>query len=361
MLRLSQDAAHDANASWFRIAARIRVDDWTGDREWRARVPSGERWLSTSHLMGPGYWVWLIPLASGSTSIGIVADHRRHPPDRFNRFERAMEWLRAAEPQCASAIADSGGRVEDFLSLRHFAHGCRQVYSAEGRWALIGEAGPFTDPFYSPGSDFIAIGNDLAADLIVHESSGRDVTARARQHDASYLRLFDAFLRLYEGQYPMMGHAQAMTAKIAWDNACYWAVTALLAFQRGLRNPALMESIAPMMRRFFVLHARMQTFFRSWATADERSFGAGTTSVFAHERLRDLQAELGGPALEDGELRARLDRNLAWLEGFAAGWRNLAADTGARGAAALVPVGPGTAPVDVSPFRLDSRAAAIRP
>ncbi len=38
-----------------------------------------ERWLSTNHLCGPGYWVWLIPLASGSHSVGIVADEKHAP------------------------------------------------------------------------------------------------------------------------------------------------------------------------------------------------------------------------------------------------------------------------------------------
>ena len=70
-------------------------------RRWQARVPSGLRWLSTNHLMGPGYWVWLIPLGSGSTSFGIVADGDMHPFHRINRFERAMDWLREFEPQCA--------------------------------------------------------------------------------------------------------------------------------------------------------------------------------------------------------------------------------------------------------------------
>ena len=59
-----------------------------------------------------------------------------------------------------------------------------------------------------------------------------------------------------------MGNAQVMTAKVAWDNACYWAITALLFFQRRLRQPEFMASIEPLMRRFFVLHARMQQFLQ---------------------------------------------------------------------------------------------------
>ena len=179
--------------------------------------------------MGRGYWVWLIPLGSGGISIGIVVDETLHPWHRLNRFERAMEWLHEFEPQCADYMEKERDNVEDFLALRHFAHGCERVYSTD-RWLLTGEAGVFTDPFYSPGSDFIAMGNELITDLILRDRRGEDVAARLEQHNNSYLRLFDAFLRLYEGQYPLMGNAQVMTAKAAWDNACYWAITGAALF-----------------------------------------------------------------------------------------------------------------------------------
>ena len=78
-LGLDRTSTHAANACWFRVRSRLRVDDWSDEPAWRSRVPSGERWLSTNHLMGIGYWVWLIPLGSGSTSVGIVADSDIHP------------------------------------------------------------------------------------------------------------------------------------------------------------------------------------------------------------------------------------------------------------------------------------------
>ena len=197
-----------------------------------------------------------------------------------------------------------------------------RCYSAD-RWALIGEAGPFTDPFYSPGSDFIAMGNDFTADLIRRDVAGEDVSARAVTFNELYLRLFDGFLRLYEGQYAIMGNAQVMTCKIAWDNACYWSVPALLFYQQRLRDPAFMGSIDLLMRRFFVLHARMQRYFRAWHERDERLYGEGFTSVVALERLRQLQAGLGDASEDDDDLRDRVVNNLLWLERFAGairGW-----------------------------------------
>ena len=315
-LGLTRPVGHLANACWFRVPFRLQIDDWSADPQWKARVPSGERWLSTNHLMGVGYWVWLIPLGSGSTSVGIVVDATLHPFSRLNRFDRALDWLREFEPQCAGVVAPLEGALEDFLALRGFAYGCSRVYSPD-RWALIGEAGLFTDPFYSPGSDFIAMGNDYVVDLIARERSGEDVSARIEQYNTTYLRLYDAFLRVYEGQYPIMGNAQVMTAKVAWDNACYWAITALLFFQRKYRQPEFIASIEDLMRRFFVLHARMQQFLKAWNGIDGRSYGAGFTSVVAPDWLRRLQGELGGPPLPEDALRARLHTNFALLERFA--------------------------------------------
>jgi len=353
-LNLNNRVGHGANASWWRVGERVKIDDWSRDPSWRGRVPTGDRWLSTNHLMGRGYWVWLIPLASGSTSFGIVADDHLHPGARYSRFDGALDWLREFEPQCADVAEATRGSLEDFLALRHFAHGCTQVYCGDGRWSLIGEAGPFTDPFYSPGSDFIGIGNDFTADLIARDAAGEDVTARAAAFNETYLRLYDAFLRLYEKQYPIMGHAQVMTAKVAWDNACYWGVTALLFYQARLRDVAFMASIEPLMRRFFVLHARMQAFLRAWSERDGRRFGAGMTSVVAHEKLCALQGELGGPRLEADALRARLESNFAFLERFAAAWRDAAVDAVAPDIARLVPVPADVPPAAIDALRLDA-------
>jgi flavin-dependent dehydrogenase len=357
-LELTRPVGHLANACWFRFPHRLRIDDWSADPRWKARVPSGERWLSTNHLMGVGYWVWLIPLGSGSTSVGIVVDATIHPYGRLNRFDRALDWLREFEPQCAEVVKAHAADLEDFLALRGFAYGCSRVFSPE-RWALVGEAGLFTDPFYSPGSDFIAMGNDYVVDLIRRDHTGEDLTPTVEQYNTTYLRLYDAFLRLYEGQYPIMGNAQVMTAKVAWDNACYWAMTALLYFQRRYRQPEFIASIEPLMRRFFVLHARMQQFLKAWSQIDARDYGAGFTSVVAPEWLRRLQADLGQPVIDDAALRARLDTNFALLERFARALQAIARqDHGARPELARYLLGMETdsdqikPSVDVEPLRV---------
>jgi flavin-dependent dehydrogenase len=357
-LGLVRPSAHGANAAWWRFRSRIKIDDWSDDAAWRARVPSGLRWHSTVHLMGVGYWFWLIPLGSGSHSFGIVADADLHPFSRINRFERALDWLREFEPQAAAVMEAHASELEDFLALQHFAHGCARVFSPD-RWALIGEAGVFTDPFYSPGSDFIAMGNDYVTDLIVRDLGGEDARARAEIFNATYLRFFDAFIRLYDGQYPIMGNAQVMTAKVAWDNACYWAINALLFFQRRLRQPDFMASIDPMMRRFFLLHARMQQFLRAWYDADSgTAYGFETPNVVDVGWLGDLQASLGGPMMEDEPLRRRLEGNFAQLEAFARTWQTIALERHPA-LRRVVASAPGDPMIDVGPLRLTPAALTV--
>ncbi|WP_231976868.1 NAD(P)/FAD-dependent oxidoreductase [Mycobacterium sp. E740] len=92
-LNLKRSTEHHCSAAWFRVAAEIDIGRWSDDRDWRARLVEGDRAMSTNHLMGEGYWVWLIRLASGATSVGIVADPAFHAFDEFNTLVRAKSWL----------------------------------------------------------------------------------------------------------------------------------------------------------------------------------------------------------------------------------------------------------------------------
>ena len=159
------------NAVWFRIGDRITIDDWSDSAEWRERCEPQARWLSTNHLVGAGYWVWLIPLASGSHSVGIVADPRQHPLETMDSFDKAMEWFRTWQPRLFDELDGKRHLLQDFAFFRDFSYGCKQVFSGQ-RWALTGEAGLFLDPFYSPGSDFIAMSNTYITDLIAHDRAG---------------------------------------------------------------------------------------------------------------------------------------------------------------------------------------------
>ncbi|WP_181860869.1 NAD(P)/FAD-dependent oxidoreductase [Streptomyces diacarni] len=276
-LGLRETVDHDVNAVWFRIGRRIDLEhfpdadpartDAEARKTWLARV-EGNRWQSTNHLMGPGYWTWLIPLASGSTSVGIVADARMVPFRTINRFERALAWLHEHEPQVARDVAGSRDLLQDFHVLRHFAHGCTRVFSAD-RWCLTGEAGVFLDPLYSPGSDFIASANSYITDLVVRELDGEDVGRRADSYDQAYLASFEGALPTWRQQYALMGNAQVFAAKVVWDTLAYFGVNSLLFTSGAALDLPFMESLGePWQRHRRVAH-RIQGFLREWAEVDE--------------------------------------------------------------------------------------------
>ncbi|HVU68908.1 MAG TPA: tryptophan 7-halogenase [Ktedonobacteraceae bacterium] len=267
-LGLAKKVGHHANAVWFRVGYPIDVNTWSDDSEWRSRITEGDRALSTNHLMGPGYWVWLIRLASGSTSVGIVTDARMHNFDEMNRFERALAWLHKHEPQCGAEIEAHLELVQDFRVMKDYSYSCEQVFSGE-RWCLVGEAGVALDPLYSPGSDLIAIANGLTSDLICRYLDGEDVQGRALVHDKLFLSLASIWLSIYEQQYTLMDNAQIMVTKIIWDTAFYWGVFGLLYFHDTFRNIADSPRVASNLSRIALLSNRIQAFFREWHAIDQ--------------------------------------------------------------------------------------------
>lgn len=312
-LDLSEDLGHDINAVWFRVDENIQVDRWCDDPEWSGltgKVP--RRWLSTNHLMGDGYWVWLIPLATGSTSVGIVADPQRHKLNEFNSIEKAINWLEEHEPECARSVAPHRDRVQDFLAIKKMSRGARQVYSAD-RWALTGEAAAFLDPFYSPGSDFIAIGNTMIGKLIEEDLAGRPIDRLAPALQSVFLTLFHNNLLTYKDQYPLFGNPQIMALKFVWDYAVYWGFPALLYFNGKLSDIGFIQSISGGVAEIRQLNQEMQDFFREWYESDPSPRPeAGFVDQSEIDLMTRMNAELR-EKLDSASLRMRFEENVQVL------------------------------------------------
>jgi len=281
-LGLAKKVGHVANAVWFRVGHPMDIKTWSDDPAWHARITQGDRALSTNHLMGNGYWVWLIRLASDSISIGIVTDASMHNFDEMNLFERALNWLHEHEPQCAEEIEQYRDKIQDFRVMKNYSYSCEQVFSTD-RWCLVGEAGVALDPLYSPGSDLIAIANGLTCDLINRSLQGEDIRGRVQVHDKLFLSLASIWLSIYQQQYTLMDNAQIMVTKIIWDTAFYWGVFGLLYFHDTFRNIADSPRVAANLSRIAVLSNRIQAFFREWHAIDQPN---------ASDRFVDLYAPL---------------------------------------------------------------------
>ncbi len=280
-LGLARDNAHAAHAVWFRISEHIVPDNWSQDPAWQARCITPTRWLSTNHLVGEGYWVWLIPLASGSHSIGIVADPKYHPLETMNTFERAMAWFKTYQPRLFADLDGKRDKLQDFAFFKRFSYDCERVFS-DRRWALAGEAGRFLDPFYSPGSDFIGIGNTYITELVARDRAGQSIGAYVHVYEQVFKSFHDNTLALYVDQYGLFGDPEVLPVKVFWDYTYYWGVLAKLFYHQGLTDLVALSDLRDRMAGMQPLNLAMQTFLRGMS---------------AHSRKRNLPIMLDQASL----------------------------------------------------------------
>lgn len=302
-LGLARPNDHLAHAVWFRIKDRIVLDDWSDDMQWQGRCNPRARWLSTNHLVGTGYWVWLIPLASGSHSVGIVADPRIHPMERMATFELAMEWLKEFQPRLFDELDPKRSLLQDFAFLKRFSYGCKQVFSAD-RWALTGEAGLFLDPFYSPGSDFIAISNTYITELVARDRLGEAIGARAQIYDQLIHSFYESTLALYVDQYPLFGDPEVLPVKVIWDYTYYWGVLSQLFFQDRLTDLTSISILRPELSRCQELNVAVQAFLRRWSAMSRKENVATMIDQAGMPWFAELNASLN----DTMEMSAFLDR-----------------------------------------------------
>jgi flavin-dependent dehydrogenase len=315
-LDLAQPNAHQANAVWLRISDRLDIDDWSADAEWLARCDPPHRWLSTNHLCGDGYWVWLIPLSSGSHSIGIVCDADAHPIEGMNTFDKAMEWFAVHQPQLHAALEQRRDKLQDFAFFKNFSYGCKQVFDGGNRWALTGEAGLFLDPFYSPGSDFIAIANTFITELIAQDRSGRPASMYADIYQSIYFSLYQNMLPMYAGQYRMFGNSEVMPIKVLWDYTYYWGIVCQLYFQKKLWDVSAMGRLQKGLATVQKLNVAIQDFLRAWDAAGRTEDAPRMLDQASMEWFAELNRSLTDE-LDFAALQARLVKNLEMMDRIA--------------------------------------------
>ncbi|MCS3810141.1 NAD(P)/FAD-dependent oxidoreductase [Xanthomonas sp. 4461] len=314
-LDLAQDNAHNANAVWWRVEGLIDPNGWSQDSSWLQRCTPPDRWRSTNHMCGPGYWFWLIPLSSGAHSLGIVCDAQMHPLETMNTHEKAMGWLRLHQPQVAASLDKADYRLQDFLFLRKFSYGCKQVFSSQ-RWALTGEAGLFLDPFYSPGSDFIAISNTYICELIGRDRAGRSLSPYTELYEQLYFSFYENTLTLYQDQYALFGDEQVMPVKVIWDYTYYWSLLAPLFCSGRIADLSLLSRMKTDFLYARDLNLSMQRVLHDWGlhnTAQGIATGGGR---LLDQYLIGWFNELNGALhdiLDDEAFAARIHTNVAQM------------------------------------------------
>ena len=214
---------HPINAVWARFSG---VKDWDS-YEWRERFPDyanacrTSRSWATNHLMGHGWWCWIIPLRGGDVSAGLVYDSRIF---KLNEGANLGERLRAhllTHPVGREIFGAANVIEHDVHAFSALPYSNEQV-CGHG-WAAVGDAAGFIDPLYSPGLDFCSYTSYYVADMLAAGLAAEDTTDRMRYYNEQYpitYRLW--FETLYKDKYFYMGDAELMSAALLLDVGSYF-------------------------------------------------------------------------------------------------------------------------------------------
>ncbi len=254
---------HPTAAAWGRWEGVADMDgvEITGKDTRRPRLApiQAARRLATNHFCGYGWWCWVIPLASGASSIGVVYDKRFFEwPPAGSMKERYLAFLRS-QPGLSELIANATLDEEDFRSYNHLAY-CSQKYMSRG-WALVGDAASFLDPYYSPGLDHASISAFATARLIEADLQGKlspeALDLEIEDHNDRFLRSYKRWISaLYVDKYEYFGDAELTGAAFLMDTAMYYmgVVTPIYEDMENLRHPLFGQAIPQTRMAYNLMH-----------------------------------------------------------------------------------------------------------
>jgi 2-polyprenyl-6-methoxyphenol hydroxylase-like FAD-dependent oxidoreductase len=247
---------HRIRAAWSRVEGELDVGAWSTNPGFASRTLHGLRRHSTNHLMGGGYWTWIIALPSGATSVGVVVD------PGVLEFETSsyggmVAWLAERDARAARELAMATPVDDDFHMTELNAAVAEQCFSPD-HWAVVGQAAAAIDVLYSSGADLIALGNTLLADIIERDLESGRIAGRCAVAERVFAGFAEGFAEIYRGQYRHFGSAALVATKVTWDSALYFGFHTLL-FRHGLfGDPTFLAQIRPEMLAVQSLQARVQ-------------------------------------------------------------------------------------------------------
>lgn len=216
-------------------------------------------YLATNHFCGEGRWFWVIPL-HGMTSLGLVYDHSVVNPEEVSNGRKMLDWVAKDWPIFAEDFRNR--KIVDEGRFASYSFDAQQTISP-ARWAITGEAGRFSDPLYSPGSDLIAIYNTLIVNAIATENAA-DLDAKCSFWEQIMRVMYSAYLPSYELSYDCLGDAEALTLKYTWELAVYFGFYVLPFVNQLFANQKFMRTYLRKFAFFGPVNHTLQAFLSSY-------------------------------------------------------------------------------------------------
>lgn len=191
------------------------------------------RKYSTTHLMRPNSWWWIIRLDDITTSIGVMFDKQKI---QFDSAEAYFMQLIEEDPELSRMTNGA-----EMISIRHI----EQVpyvseKLVEQGVALIGDSGAFLDPLFSPGLELIGQQSLWLSDLLVQEKvKGRFNQRGWEKYASTFHKAYETRLLMYRYAYGIMGSYDLFTAWTKLGNFVYLSriVYPSVVFKAKLKMP----------------------------------------------------------------------------------------------------------------------------
>lgn len=228
--------AHPTTAVWSRWTG---VKDWDGlelarkHPDW-AMACHGIRATATNHIVGPGWWAWVIPLKGGDVSIGVVFDQRMVQwPETGTLGQRLKDFL-VRHPVAREILGEAQWREGDVHWRKNLPY-YSTTFAGDG-FALVGDAAAFIDPFYSPGMDWISFTVWSSAQLILAQQRGEEVAPLVTRHNRMFARSYDRWFKaIYRDKYEYLGDYELMRLAFLLDLGLYYIGVAAQPYKRGAK------------------------------------------------------------------------------------------------------------------------------
>jgi flavin-dependent dehydrogenase len=243
--------AHPVHSVWARFRNPADLDGadiWASAPNFTEPCWAMRQW-ATQHLMGCGWWGWLIALKGGDCSAGIVYDSRIFEFKKGGTLGERLKFHLMTHPVGKKVLCDAQIIEKDVHAYSNLAYYSEQ--SIGDGWAIVGDAAGFLDPLYSQGFDFVSYTCSGICEILSTAFAGKNISAARDRYNELYLKQFHTWFEgVYKDKYYYLGDLELMTVAFYLDIGAYFIGPVRQAYSRHPRRYSALPYAGPVGQLF---------------------------------------------------------------------------------------------------------------
>ncbi|MCO6484996.1 MAG: hypothetical protein J5I41_04390 [Saprospiraceae bacterium] len=183
-----------------------------------------DRYFSTHHFMGKGFWIWLIPM-KGEDGGDMMSVGFTSRPDVFSGNVRRISDFLAHTDQSHRVVSDlvRSGEVLDTNTMKRYHYVVSRVYHPD-RWAIVGDAAYAPDPLFSNGLAFGTLQWEQLGEMFRQQLEGRLSPEMVHTYSDLLMGPVIATQTAITNWYPTMHDPFVSAIRLNWIEIAYFYV-----------------------------------------------------------------------------------------------------------------------------------------